>query len=70
MHRSVGYPKMDPIQRQKIKKHKGIAVTTYIPPKESGLSKLVFKASAELVPSFSVPESLALNFLWTNCNNS
>ena len=55
---------MHPIQRQKIKKDKGIAVTTYIPPKESGLSKLVFKASVELVPSFNEPESLALNFLW------
>ena len=41
-----------------------IAVTTYIPPEESGLSKLVFKASAELVPFFCEPDNFALNFLW------
>ena len=39
-------------------------MTTSIPPEESGLSKLVFKASAELVPSFCEPENFALNFLW------
>ena len=39
-------------------------MTTSIPPEDSGLSKLVFKASAELVPSFCGPENLAQNFLW------
>ena len=70
IYRSVGYSKMPPIQRQKIKKvtnlikNKDIAVTTYIPPEESGLSNLMFKSSAELVPSFCEPENFALNFLW------
>ena len=39
-------------------------MNTYIPPEESVLSKLLFKASAELVPSFCEPENCALNFLW------
>ena len=70
IYRSVGYSKMCPIQRQKIKKvanlikNKGISVTTYIPPEESGLSKLMFKSSAELIPSFCEPENFAPNFLW------
>ena len=70
MHRSVSYSKMNPIQRQIIKKvvnlikNKGIAVTTYIPPEKFGLSKLMFKASAELVPSFCEPKNFVLYFLW------
>ena len=66
MHRSVGYSKMLSIQHQKIKKvvnlikNKNIAVTTYIPPEESRLSKLVFKASTELIPSFC--ENFILSF--------
>ena len=39
-------------------------MTTYISPEESGLSKLVFKASEKLVPSFCEPENFSLNFLW------
>ena len=52
------------IERQKIKKlvnlikNKGITVTTYISRGESGLLKLVFKASAELVPLFCKPKNL------------
>ena len=37
----------------------------YITPSEEyGLSKLVFKGSTELVPSFCKPESFTPNFLW------
>ena len=63
MHCSVDYSKMRSIQHLKIKevanfiKNKGIAVTTYIPSEESGLSKLVFKASTELASSFCERES-------------
>ena len=39
-------------------------MTSYVPTEESGLSKLVFNASAELVLSFCEPENFALNFLW------
>ena len=54
---------MLPIQRQRIKKVDNIAVTTHIPSEESGLSKLVFKASVKRVLYFCGPEKFAMTFL-------
>ena len=69
MHHSHSYPKMRPIQLQIIKKvfnlieSKGVPVTIYIQPEESELSKLVFKTSKELFPSFRESKNFTLNFL-------